>query len=75
MALKTLVAVIVASFVGLLLFPQYFSWIAIVGTFIALILIWAIFAGSQNNLNRRKWARFNEDKSPLGTAYNKYEGL
>ncbi len=75
MAWKTLLVVIVATLVGLWLIPAHFALIAIVGLLVSLIIIWGILAGNQNRLNEAKWARFNESKTPLGTAYVKYEGL
>ena len=75
MALKTLLGVVVLTLVGLFLFPKLFAYIAVGGLFVSLILVWSILAGQQHKLNQAKWARFNEGKSPLGTAYNKYEGL
>lgn len=74
MTIKTLLGVVFLVVVGIVLLPKFSAYIFMGGVFIAMILIWSMLA-NPHKLNRLKWDRLNEGKEPLGTAYQKYEGL
>lgn len=75
MTVKTLLATVVLTFVGLFLAPHYFVEISLAGLALMLLIVWIILSGQQHELNRAKWERLNEGQHPLGTSYHKYEGL